>query len=200
MNKKDKNQTVALFYYVALDANYDTQRSVLEPTFEDPLNPNRVTGISGVTSSLGKFKVSFAINKGSAPNVHQFFHTAVASKGPDQFTNDILQKLRLYGSNEGGARSTKNNIIGLDPNFEGNDPANFVAIQINFKLPFSLDIVFQLEDAASNDDQNRLLNDKYTQMLKEKESIYDQRFETTFGLQAKGVNEKSIQFAQAALR
>ena len=189
-----------MFYYVALDENYDTQISALEPTFEDPLNPSRVTGVSGSTPSLGKFKISFVINKDSAPNVHQFFHTALTSKGPDQFTNNIMQKLRLYGSNEGGARSTKNSIIGLDPNFDGNDPANFVAIQINFKLPFSLDIVFQLEDENGNENRNWLLNDEYTKMLREKELIYDQRFENTFGLKERGFDEKSILFAQAALR
>ena len=161
-----------MFYYVALDANHDTQGSALQPTVEDPSNPNKVTGIWGITPSLGKFKVSFNNNKDSDLNVHQFFHTALTSKGPDQFTNNIMQKLRLYGSSEGGVRSTKNSIIGLDPNFEGNDPANFVAIQINFKLPFSLDIVFQLEDADANENQNWLLNDEYTKVLREKAVSY----------------------------
>jgi mannosyl-oligosaccharide glucosidase len=199
--KKNKNQTVAMFYYAALDANNDKEDNIVEPSFEDPQDPSRITGISGLTSSLGKFKISFVMNKDSASQVHQFFHTTVNSKGPDQFTNDISQRLRLYSSDEkGGKRNPKNNIIGLDPKFEGNDPANFVAIQINFKVPFTLDVVYHLEDTKDNSNQEWLMGEEYTQRLQEKELLYDKRFEDTFGLKDKGFDEKAIKFAQATIR
>ena len=199
--KKNKNQTVAMFYYAALDANNDKEDNIVEPSFEDPQDPSRITGISGVTSSLGKFKISFVMNKDSASQVHQFFHATVNSKGPDQFTNDISQRLRLYSSDEkGGKRNPKNNIIGLDPKFEGNDPANFVAIQINFKVPFTLDVVYHLEDTKDNSNQEWLMGEEYTQRLQEKELLYDKRFEDTFGLKDKGFDEKAIKFAQATIR
>ena len=200
-NKKSKNQTVAMFFYAALDASNGINDNIVEPSFEDPQDPGRITGISGITSSLGKFKLSFVMDKDSASKVQQFFYTVVKSKGPDQFTNDILQRLRLYSSDaKGGKRNSKNNIIGLDPKYDGKDPANFVALQINFKLPFTLDVVYHLEDLEDQTKQQWLMNDEYTQRLEDKKATYDERFEDTFALKERGFEEKSIQFAQATLR
>ena len=94
----------------------------------------------------------------------------------------------------------KNKIIGLDPHYEGNHPANFAAIQINFKLPFTLDVVYHLEDVTDNSKQEWLMGEEYTQRLQQKELIYDKRFEDTFGLKDKGFDEKAIKFAQATIR
>ena len=199
--KKKRNQTVSMFYYAAFDANHDMKGSKLEPTFEDPQDPSRITGISGITSSLKKFKISFVINKESALKVHQFFHTVANSKGPDQFTNDILQRLRLYSSDEKVAKpNAKNNIIGLDAQLNGNDPVNFAAIQINFKVPFTLDVVYHLEDVEDNSNQEWLMGEDYTQRVREKELMYDNRFENSFGLKEKGFDEKAVNFAQATIR
>ena len=200
-NKKNKNQTVSMFFYAALDASSGVSDNIVEPSFEDPQDPGRITGISGMTSALGKFKLSFVIDKDSATKVQQFFYTVVNSKGPEQFTNDILQRLRLYSSDEkGGKRNSKNNIIGLDPNYNGKDPANFVALQVNFKLPFTLDVVYHLEDLEDNSSQEWLMNDEYTERLNDKTAAYDERFEDTFSLKEKGFEDKAIQFAKATLR
>ena len=116
-------------------------------------------------------------------------------------TNDILQRLRLYSSDEkGGKRNSKNNIIGLDPNYDGKDAANFVALQVNFKLPFTLDVVYHLEDLEDNSSQEWLMNDEYTERLIDKTTAYDKRFEDTFSLKEKGFEDKAIQFAKATLR
>ena len=200
-NRKNKNQTVAMFFYAALDAANGLSDNIIEPSFEDPQDPGRITGISGITSALGKFKLSFVIDKESASKVQQFFYTVVKSKGPDQFTNDILQRLRLYSSDEkGGKRNSKNNIIGIDPNYDGKDPANFVALQVNFKVPFTLDVVYHLEDLEDGRSQEWLMNDEYTERLNEKMASYDEQFEDTFNLKEKGFDDKSIQFAKATLR
>ena len=199
--KRSKNQTVAMFYYAAMDANNDMIGSSLQPSFDDPNDPSRITGFSGVTASLGKFKMTFVINKDSASKVHQFFHTVAKSNGPDQFTNDIISRLRLYSSDEtSGKRNPKNNIIGLDPKYEENEPGNFVAVQINFKLPFTLDVVYHLEDLEDHSVHEWLMDTEYTKRLQLKEQMYNTQFENTFSLTEKGFDEKAIKFAQATLR
>ena len=198
--KRSKNQTVAMFYYAAMDANNDMIGSNLQPSFEDPNDPSRITGFSGVTASLGKFKMTFVINKDSASKVHQFFHTVAKSNGPDQFTNDIISRLRLYSSDEAsGKRNPKNNIIGLDPKYDENEPGNFVAVQINFKLPFTLDVVYHLEDLDDHSTHEWLMDTEYTKRLALKEQMYNTQFEDTFSLTEKGFDEKAIKFAQATL-
>ena len=198
--KRSKNQTVAMFYYAAMDANNDMIGSNLQPSFDDPNDPSRITGFSGVTASLGKFKMTFVINKDSASKVHQFFHTVAKSNGPDQFTNDIISRLRLYSSDEAsGKRNPKNNIIGLDPKYDENEPGNFVAVQINFKLPFTLDVVYHLEDLDDHSSHEWLMDTEYTKRLALKEQMYNTQFEDTFSLTEKGFDEKAIKFAQATL-
>ena len=198
--KRSKNQTVAMFYYAAMDANNDMIGSNLQPSFDDPNDPSRITGFSGVTASLGKFKMTFVINKDSASKVHQFFHTVAKSNGPDQFTNDIISRLRLYSSDEAsGKRNPKNNIIGLDPKYDENEPGNFVAVQINFKLPFTLDVVYHLEDLDDHSTHEWLMDTEYTKRLALKEQMYNTQFEDTFSLTEKGFDEKAIKFAQATL-
>ena len=198
--KRSKNQTVAMFYYAAMDANNDMIGSNLQPSFDDPNDPSRITGFSGVTASLGKFKMTFVINKDSASKVHQFFHTVAKSNGPDQFTNDIISRLRLYSSDEAsGKRNPKNNIIGLDPKYDENEPGNFVAVQMNFKLPFTLDVVYHLEDLDDHSSHEWLMDTEYTKRLALKEQMYNTQFEDTFSLTEKGFDEKAIKFAQATL-
>ena len=189
-----------MFYYAAMDANNDMIGSNLQPSFDDPNDPSRITGFSGVTASLGKFKMTFVINKDSASKVHQFFHTVAKSNGPDQFTNDIISRLRLYSSDEAsGKRNPKNNIIGLDPKYDENEPGNFVAVQINFKLPFTLDVVYHLEDLDDHSTHEWLMDTEYTKRLALKEQMYNTQFEDTFSLTEKGFDEKAIKFAQATL-
>ena len=44
------------------------------------------------------------------------------------------------------------------------------------------------------------MGDEYTERLREKELMYSNRFENSFGLKEKGFDEKAITFAQATIR
>ena len=62
-NKKNKNQTVSMFFYAALDASNGISDNIVEPSFEDPQDPGRITGISGITSALGKLNYRLLLTK-----------------------------------------------------------------------------------------------------------------------------------------
>ena len=85
------------------------------------------------------------------------------------------------------------------PKYDENEPGNFVAVQINFKLHFTLDVVYHLEDLDDHSSHEWLMDTEYTKRLALKEQMYNTQFEDTFSLTEKGFDEKAIKFAQATL-
>lgn len=95
-----------------------------------------------------------------------------------------------------------------------NEP-NFVVTQINAKVPFTLDVVFESESFI--DREKSLAGEFYTEMLQWHQTRFNQRFDKTFNLKEKGFvfffvlikkkinvlllrySGKEIKFAQAAL-
>ena len=70
-------------------------------------------------------------------------------------------------------------------------------MQITGTVPFTLDLMF--ESGSNVDREGSLVGKRYTKLIKEKEDMFDLRFEKTFHLAEKGYNESAVRFAQSAM-
>ena len=87
------------------------------------------------------------------------------------------------------------NVIGPDPQGRQSSDPNLIVHQINAKLPFEIDVVFNPSPMGNNP----LTGDEYSRVLLEKQTLFNENFEKTFGLQKLGFNQSQIDFAQAAM-
>lgn len=189
-NKKKSGESISLFFYAGLD---DGCQGDLEPVFSH--SGEVMTGISGRTENLGRFQMNFFATNGTQINVKQIFHSAAESPGPYKFTETVMQRLRMYKTEQTAASLP---IIGLDPNHLKSDRPNFVVFQVNAVMPFQLDVRFTLQDSL-NDLTTTRGEDEYTKALDAWSQNFVRKFEKQFKLKEKGYDDQSIEFAQSAL-
>lgn len=200
-SQKKKPEIVSFFWYVSLDEGSEGE---LTPVFGSAEDPRRMTGVTGRTHSLGRFEVNFVVDQMQPPSgpSPQFFFTGLNIPRPDQYTNAVMSKLRLYqdgsgAAGKGGASKKGRQIIGLESIVDTTDgQPNFLAIQVNAKIPFEFDVVFR---SHLDSEEQMLTGDAYTKSLANHLSKFDERFEQVFHLRKKGFDEKSLGFAHAAM-
>ncbi|KAJ3025693.1 UNVERIFIED_CONTAM: Processing alpha glucosidase I [Siphonaria sp. JEL0065] len=88
---------------------------------------------------------------------------------------------------------------------KGVSEGNIFVFQKMLKAPFSFDVAFVSKsahpevDVLSPKDSRHLIADSLTAKLKEEKKAFQQRFEKTFRLKAKGFNQEQIEFGQMML-
>jgi len=108
-----------------------------------------------------------------------------------------MNKLRLYQEGQGGKAKKGRQVIGLESIVDTKDgDPNFLAIQINAKIPFEFDVVFR---SQLDSGEPMLTGDAYSKSLAKHVSKFDQRFEQVFHLREKGFDDNSTGFAHAAM-
>lgn len=73
-------------------------------------------------------------------------------------------------------------------------PANFIATQLEVKVPFEFDAVF--ESGSFIDRPNTLTGDVFSNELNEKSIRFNRKFEDTFRLREKNFTRNYIKFAK----
>ncbi|KAL7040295.1 hypothetical protein ACKWTF_000342 [Chironomus riparius] len=185
---KNPNRTdpMSLIWYAALDEKTEGN---LKATY---LN---TYGIEGDAKNLGNFKVNLHSTRGKI--IKQSFLSTVAPS-LQYLKETVLSNLRLASD-----KVTKQKFIILagDTLDETTKP-NFVAIQLNVELPFTLDITFQNTPNTSSFSEDLIplpVADDYTKLLAKKSTEFQTRFSDVFQLKQKGYSDEDIKAAEAAL-
>lgn len=186
---KNPNRTepMSLIWYAALD---EKTGGNIKPTYAT------MYGIEGETKGLGSFKINLHDTKGKV--VRQSFLSTVAPS-LQALRETVLSNLRLAND-----KTTKEKFIILSGDtLDPMTKPNFVALQINVELPFTLDITFQsvsnMSSFAGEDFITLPVGDDYTKLLTKKRKEFRAKFADTFQLEQKGYEEGDIKVAEATL-
>ncbi|CAO1308782.1 unnamed protein product [Diamesa serratosioi] len=183
----NKTEPMSLIWYSALDEKTDGN---VKPTY------NKVYGIEGDTKGLGSFKLSLHNTTGNI--IKQSFLSTVAPS-LQTLRETVLSNLRLAND-----KVTKEKFIILaGDTVEDQAKPNFVAVQLNVELPFTLDITYQgvsnSSSFGSDDFVTLPVGEDYTKLLTKKSREFHQKFADKFQLREKGYKEDEIEIAEAAL-
>lgn len=186
---KNTNQTepMSLIWYAALD---EKTGGHITPTYDSTY------GIEGETKGLGKFKINLHNTRGKV--VRQSFLSTVAPS-LQSLRESVLSNLRLASD-----KVTKEQFIILaGETLNEQQKPNFVAVQVNVELPFTLDITFQgvsnMSSFAGDDLITLPVGEDYTAILSKKRKEFREKFSETFQLKKKGYEEEDINVAEATL-
>ncbi|XP_053336097.1 mannosyl-oligosaccharide glucosidase-like [Clarias gariepinus] len=194
----DHPPVISLMFYVATD----TQGS-LHPHIE---KTTRLSHVTGTSKELGKFKITFvkptsgdtATNKYASYNYLQ-----TRSPGLDQLTEIVKSSLsdKFVFSPSTAERKP---YIAVDtytpPPQQQNDnriQSDFVVHQVTVQVPFQIEVLF--ESGSFHDRPNHLKGSVLSEEITRLKLSYNEKFEETFGLQAKGFTPAQVRFAKAAL-
>lgn len=75
--------------------------------------------------------------------------------------------------------------------------SDFVVHQVTVQTPFQIEVLF--ESGSFHDRPDQLAGSVLTEELEKRKVAFDQKFENTFGLQAKGFSQSQVKFSKAAL-
>jgi mannosyl-oligosaccharide glucosidase len=189
INVKPKNPNItepmSLIWYAALD---EKSEGYIKPTYSN------IYGIEGDTKGLGSFKVNLHNTKGNI--IKQSFVSTVAPS-LQMLKETILSNLRVASD-----KMTKERFIILSGEQDENIKPNFVALQLNVQLPFTLDVTFQGTPNVSTYEEDVVtlpIGDDYTNLLDKKRKEFETKFSETFQIKEKGYSEEEVKIAQAAL-
>lgn len=182
----NKTEPMSLIWYAALD---EKNGGSLKPTYDS------MYGIEGETKNLGNFQINLHNTKGKI--VRQSF-LSTAAPSLQALRETVLSNLRLASD-----KTTKEKFIILaGDTLEQMIKPNFVALQVNIELPFTLDVTFQSVSNMSSfagEDFTPPVGEDYTKLLKKKRKEFRVKFSDTFQLEQKGYKEDEIEAAEAAL-
>ncbi|CAH0553767.1 unnamed protein product [Brassicogethes aeneus] len=182
-----KNEEAALLWYTALD---EYTKGFIKPTN----SATKITGVRGETSGLGQFVIKIFNNSGVIEN-ESFLSTE--APGLHLLKETVITNLRLMSSKPDGPKKIvlagETQPLG---GLEKREP-NFIVTQIQGRVPFSIDIVY--ESGSFYDRPDTFSGESYTQALNWHSTRFGQKFENIFGLQKKGFKDDDIEFAQSTL-
>ncbi|KAB7495064.1 Mannosyl-oligosaccharide glucosidase [Armadillidium nasatum] len=182
-----KTSEVSLFYYMALnEEDQNGNLKLLQGTGQS------IDGLEGYSEALGDFRLRFIKHSGKVIR-RSFLNTK--HSGFEQLKESVLKGLRLF-QDEG----KQEKFIGLAGDlFERDDYVrnpNLIVFQITGVIPFEVDVVFESSSSVS---RNSLSGEVLTKEIDQLSKGFDEKFESKFGLRAKGFGEKEIEFAKAAM-
>ncbi|KAG5674996.1 hypothetical protein PVAND_004937 [Polypedilum vanderplanki] len=180
-------EPISLIWYAALD---EKSEGNLKATYT-----NSIYGIEGDTRGLGSFKVNLHNSKG---NIIKQSYLSTVAPSLQYLKETVLSNLRLASD-----KMTKEKFIILAGDMlDDNTKPNFVALQLNVEIPFTLDITFQdVSNMSSFSDDFVALpvGDDYSKLLAKKRKEFETKFSDIFQLQQKGYSKFEIKAAEAAL-
>ncbi|KAF7686967.1 mannosyl-oligosaccharide glucosidase [Silurus meridionalis] len=189
---------ISLLFYVATDTQGSLQAHLDSKT--------RLSHVTGTSEELGSFKIIFgkpSDGEGSPSKHASYNYLQTLSPGLDQLTNIVKSSLsrRFVFSS---SATEKNHYIAVDtytpPPQQQNDKrihSDFVVHQVTVQVPFQIEVLF--ESGSFHDRPDQLMGSVLTKELTRLKSSYNEKFEETFGLQARGFTQAQVRFAKAAL-
>lgn len=193
---------ISLMFYVATDTQGMLQTHVEER--------NRLTTVTGVSEELGNFKVTFRKpTAGDAANAKyaSYNYLQTVTPGLEKLTDIVKNSLNrrfVYNPPSGEKRP----YIAVDTykpphhHHHQQKPADtrkesdFVVHQVTVQTPFQIEVLF--ESGSFHDRPDQLAGSTLTTELERRKLSFDQKFESTFGLQAKGFTPSQVKFSKAA--
>lgn len=144
-----------------------------------------MTGVVGETEKLGAFTIKLVDISGK---IESQSYLSAEGLGLHVIKEVILSNLKLI------TKQGSKHII-LPGDVTRGKPANITATLVTARVPFVMDAIY--ESASVVDRTNSLTGQLYDQVLKQKTSEFNDKFEDVFKLKEKGFGEEEIQFAQA---
>lgn len=190
-----RNESVSLIWYTALD---EKTGGFLTPTTVSD-GPS-LTGVHGETPGLGEF--SMDLNAVNGTVLHSSYLSTVSPSV--QHMRQVLTS-QLYLAND---KTTRTRFIALPGEILRNNKGetfepNFVATMVTVKTPFTLDVSYRSLHGLTPKDMRTMpgppIGKEYTEVLNEKRTEFNNRFERTFHLKEKGYTQAEVDFAQGAL-
>ncbi|XP_051983087.1 LOW QUALITY PROTEIN: mannosyl-oligosaccharide glucosidase-like [Xyrauchen texanus] len=191
---------ISLMFYAATDI-----QGSLHPHAEEE---NHLTSITGTSEELGNFKITFGkptVGEGGSGKYARYNYLQTKSPGLDKLTdivkNSLSQKF-IFSPPKGERRS----YFAVDsykvPNHQNQQQdskteSDFVVHQVTIQTPFQIEVLF--ESGSFHERPNQLVGSVLTDELEKRKVAFDDKFEGTFGLQAKGFTPSQVKFAKAAL-
>ncbi|XP_053336327.1 mannosyl-oligosaccharide glucosidase-like [Clarias gariepinus] len=189
---------ISLMFYVAADTQGSLQAHVLDRT--------HLSHVTGTSEELGNFRITFGKPTGGEESSNKYAsynYLQTRSPGLDQLTEIVKSSLsqRFLFSPSTAERKP---YIAVDtytpPPQQQNDNrirSDFVVHQVTVQVPFQIEVLF--ESGSFHDRPNQLKGSVLTEEITRLKSSYNEKFEETFGLQAKGFTPAQVRFAKAAL-
>lgn len=181
---------LSLIWYTALD-----EKTVGWIKQAPRVSHTDLTGLRGETRGLGEFTLKLQAINGTVMQ-ESFLSTVVPNV---QMLRETVTTFLRLASNEHNTK--KFIVLGgeflTDSNGNRQEP-NFVATQVTFKAPFTLDIAYHSSSDLTNIDGPPTGED-YTTLLNEKRKEFSSSFENKFHLTAKGYSKSDVIFAESAL-
>uniref|UniRef100_A0ABM5GL04 Mannosyl-oligosaccharide glucosidase n=1 Tax=Pogona vitticeps TaxID=103695 RepID=A0ABM5GL04_9SAUR len=187
---------VSLLFYVATDG-----QGALQPLVE---GKSRLRALTGTTEELGDFSLTFqqpTDEAGAAPLYASYNYLQAKAEGLHRLTEVVKASLTPRFS-YGPPGTPQRRYFGVDvyrggPPGGGEPRSQLLVHQVTVALPCRLEVVFESGSFAGR--PGPLAGEALTQELERHRAAFEQRFEDTFGLAAKGYSLQQQQFAKAAL-
>lgn len=180
-NSVESNE-IALIFYAATE---EKTEGLIEPDLRED---NVMSGIAGRTAGLGRFKFTLYNQSGE---VTSNSYLSTVSPGLHVLKETVMDSLRFVKAKK---RFLLPGEILRSPDGTKANP-NFVALQVTAKLPFEAAFVFESESVPNR--ENTLYGEIYDRELEKHRQAFQIRFEQTFNLKKKGIDEGQIDFAKA---
>ncbi|KAG0224250.1 Processing alpha glucosidase I [Actinomortierella wolfii] len=192
--REGEPMSVSLMYYVGMDSGDGFELEPLE-------NNENTAKIHGATFDLGQYDVEITVNRGSfLGSKTSSMRNARVRVPPDHvwrvkdYTREILLQNVKQLQEKGIADALPHEFFALPNTMFGMDSPNIVILQMNFDTAFQFEVLFD-----SKASPERIDHAKLAVGLLGAEKDFDDRFESVFGLEAIGYNEKEVAFAKATM-
>ncbi|XP_076150845.1 mannosyl-oligosaccharide glucosidase [Alosa pseudoharengus] len=193
---------ISLMFYVATDTQGSLQAHVEER--------KRLSTVTGSSEELGNFKVTFrkpTAGDAASGKYASYNHLQTVTPGLEKLTDIVKNSLnrKFVFSPPSGEKRPYIAVDTYKPphHHHQQKPADtrketdFVVHQVTVQTPFQIEVLF--ESGSFHDRPDQLAGSVLTAELEKRKVAFDQKFEDTFGLQAKGFTQSQVKFSKAAL-
>ncbi|XP_063074376.1 mannosyl-oligosaccharide glucosidase [Engraulis encrasicolus] len=193
---------ISLMFYVAMDTQGSLQSHVEER--------NRLSTVTGFSEELGNFKVTFRKPTGgdaSTAKYASYNYLQTVTPGLEKLSDIVKNSLnrRFVFNPPTGERRPYIAVDTYKPphhhhqqkSADTRKESDFVVHQVTVQTPFQIEVLF--ESGSFHDRPDQLAGSVLTEELEKRKETFDQKFENTFGLQAKGFTQSQVKFSKAAL-
>ncbi|KAK3523217.1 hypothetical protein QTP86_022940, partial [Hemibagrus guttatus] len=186
---------ISLMFYVATDTQGSLQAHIEDKT--------RLSHVTGTSEELGDFKITFnkpTSGEAATDKYASYNYLQTLSPGLDQLT-DIVKNSLSHRFVFSPSIAEKRSYIAVDtytppPQKDNRIQSDFVVHQVTLQVPFQIEVLF--ESGSFHDRPNQLKDSVLTVELTRLKLSYSEKFEETFGLQAKEFTSDQVRFAKAA--
>ncbi|KAI4903337.1 hypothetical protein NFI96_034371, partial [Prochilodus magdalenae] len=191
---------ISLMFYVATDTQGSLQAHV-----EDR---SRLSSVTGTSEELGNFKITFrkpTAGGAASDKYASYNYLQTVSPGLDRLTDIVKNSLnrRFVFHPPSGERRPYIAVDTYKPpphqqqQKDNRIESDFVVHQVTVQTPFQIEVLFESESFHGR--PNQLVGSVLTEELEKRKVDFDEKFEKTFGLQAKGFTPAQVKFSKAAL-